>query len=400
MTQIDASNSIASLFRPGLPSPVERFAGYPRYNFGGGHTDPEQVPVQALVKASETVLQRHGSLLALYNLGHGPQGFEGLRDIIAYQIAKRRGIQCTPDDVLVTSGATQALHLLNQVFLQPNDTVVFERFSYANAIREVRSLGCRIVPAPLDEAGIQVDALAEILGNLRRAGIRPKYIYTMPTVQNPTGSVLPIERRNALLALAAEFDTIVIEDDCYADLVWRSHVPAALYALDSSRVIHVGSLSKLLAPSMRLGYIIANWEALKQIIACKKDGGTAAIEQMVASEFLATQYDNHAARVKAALERKALCLSTSLREEFRESVEYAVPIGGTSLWVRFPDHIDTRLLLRWSGSEGILFYPGEDWSCGEPATSYARFCFALLSIDQIRRGIAMLAEICARRGVL
>jgi 2-aminoadipate transaminase len=383
------------LFRSGLPPPARRFAGLLPYNFSGGHNDAEQIPIDALIEASVAVLKRHGSRLAIYNLGHGPLGYEGLRDVVATKLAKRRGIACSRDDILITAGSTQGLNLLNQIFLQPGDTVVFEEFSYANAIRDMRQLGVTIVSAPLDSGGLEIDALDSILGNLRDRRVHPKYIYTIPTIQNPTGTILSLDRRHKLLSLAEKFQTVVIEDECYSNLVWADDVPPSLYGLNPKHVIHVGSLSKSLAPALRLGFIVADWQVLSQAIACKTDGGTGALEQMVAAEYFFDSFDSHIAGQTRALESKLGSLVEALQREFGTSIEFHPPEGGTFIWAKLPPPIDVRKLIQPAANAGIAFNPGPEWSCGDdPATSHLRLCFALPTAEQIQKGIAELARIC------
>ena len=144
-----------------------------------------------------------------------------------------RGIKAGADDVLITSGSGQAIDLINQVLLEPGDTVILEEFTYGGYLTKLRRIGVNIVGAPLDEDGIRVDALAQILADLKVKGTTPKYICTVPTIQNPTGSIMPLERRRQLLAVAAEYGVPIFEDECYADLTWGGmDAPPALYSLD------------------------------------------------------------------------------------------------------------------------------------------------------------------------
>src|SRR6516162_1532175 len=250
-----------------LPAPAPRWTGFPKYNFIGGHNDPEHVPAAALAKAAEAALRRDGADLALYN-PHGPQGFHGIREFVVGKVAGR-GITCTPDEVLITSGSGQGLDLVNRVLLERGDTVILEEFTYGGALTKLKRLGVNIIGAPLDENGLKIDGLAHIIEDLGGKGIIPKYVYTIPTVQNPTGSILPHERREALLALTRKHGVPVFEDECYADLTWDGTGPPSLYALDPQRVIHIGSFSKTLAPSLRLGYAVADPQVMSRLVACK-----------------------------------------------------------------------------------------------------------------------------------
>jgi 2-aminoadipate transaminase len=254
MTAFDFSQSLV----PGLPPPAARWTGFPKYNFVGGHNDSELLPVDALVAAANAVLKREGATLATYGLNSGPQGYRPLREFLAAKLKRAAGIACTADEILIVSGSLQALDLVNGILLARGDTVIIEQDSYQGALTRLARLGVRAIGIPLDRDGMRVDALAEALAELKRSGVRPKYIYTVPTVQNPTGTILSEARRLELLRLAGEYGVPIFEDDCYSDLIWDGVRPPALYAMSQNGgVIHIGSFSKSIAPALRVGYIVA-----------------------------------------------------------------------------------------------------------------------------------------------
>src|SRR3954453_16877947 len=181
------------LMAKGLPAPAARWGGNARYNFIGGPNDRSLIPVEGLIQATADVLRREGADLAHYSLAQGPQGYLGLRQFVADKLARWRGISAGPDDVLITSGSGQAIDLINQVLLEPGDTVILEEFTYGGYLTKLRRIGVNIVGAPLDEDGIRVDALGQILADLKAKGTTPKYICPVPTIQNPTGSIMPLE---------------------------------------------------------------------------------------------------------------------------------------------------------------------------------------------------------------
>jgi 2-aminoadipate transaminase len=157
----------SSLFRPGVPAAAGRFTGFPKYNFVGGHNDPTRIPVEALADCAAAALRREGSLLALYNLGHGPLGHIGMRDLVVDKLKRHRGLEVTREEVLLTSGSLQGLDLVNSLFCAAGDTVLVEELSYGGAISRLKTLGVKIVPMPLDDDGIRMDALADILADIR-----------------------------------------------------------------------------------------------------------------------------------------------------------------------------------------------------------------------------------------
>ncbi len=396
MTTTSTGPDHARLFRKGLPEAAPRFAGFPKYNFVGGHNDPTRVPAEALAEAAATVLRREGANLALYNLGHGPLGHQGMRELVVDKLARHRGIACTRDDVLITSGSLQGLDLVNDVFLDAGDTVVMEALSYAGAISRVRDLGVSIVPAPLDADGMRMDALAAILDGLKARGVTPKYIYTIPTIQNPTGSILPLERRRQLIALARAHGVPIFEDECYADLVWAgTTAPPALYALDPEQVVHIGSFSKTLAPALRAAYAVAQWPVLSRLVACKTDAGTGAVEQMLIAEYFSRHFDSHVAALSGVLEDKLATMLDAVEREFGSAAECFRPKGGIFLWIRLPDAVDVTKLVKPAAERGIAFNPGPEWACDpESARSQLRLCFALPSKERIREGVAAFARVC------
>ena len=384
------------LFAEDLPAPAPRWAGFPKFNFIGGHNDREHVPAAALAAAAASVLRRDGADLALYN-PHGPQGFRGIRDFVVDKVAGR-GIKCTPDEVLITQGSGQGLELVYRLLLNRGDTVILEEFTYAGALTKLQRLGVNVVGAPLDDDGLQIDALGRLLDDLGRRRIVPKFIYTIPTVQNPTGSIMPVERRRALLDLAKKHGVPIFEDECYADLVWGDAAPAAIYAMDATQVIHVGSFSKTLAPALRLGYVVADWGVMSRLVGLKReaDSGTGALEQMVVAEYFSRNFTEHVGALTAVLKDKLDTMVEALEREFGTAVERMWrPKGGIFLWIKLPDRVDVTRLVGPAAREGLVFNPGPEWSCNPAdAKSRMRLCFALLPKADISGGVATLARVC------
>ena len=388
----------APFLRADLPAPAGRWGGFPAFNFVGGHNDAENVPVAELAAAAAAVLAREGHTLATYGLDSGPQGYRPLREGVARQLNGSAGLACSADDVLVTSGSLQALDLVNAAFVAPGDTVILEEACYSGAMTRLKKCGARYIGAPLDGDGIRIDALAGILDRLKAEGVRPKFVYTIPTVQNPTGSVMPVERRVALLRLAAAHGIPIVEDDCYADLIWDGERPPALKALEGGdRVVYCGSFSKSIAPALRVGYIVAEWPVLSRLLALKTDGGTGALEQMVLAEYLAGGFDAHVATLVGTLQAKCAAMMEAVDREFGAAAEFTAPKGGIFLWVTLPEAVDTGRLFKAAQAEGVAINPGSEWSADAAAGARRlRLCFAHPSIEAIREGVARLAAICHR----
>jgi 2-aminoadipate transaminase len=393
-----ATFDFAPLLPPGLPAPAAKWTGLAKYSFVGGNNDPDQVPVEGLIEAVNAVLRREGNTLATYGLASGPQGYLPLREFLAKKLNRDAGIDCTADDILIVSGSLQALDLVNSMLLAPGDTVIIERDTYQGALNRLTRLGVKVVGIPLDQDGMRMDALAEALADLKRRGITPKYIYTIPTVQNPTGTILPESRRAELLKLSHQYGVPIFEDDCYADLIWDGKRPAALYAMSKNGgVIHIGSFSKSIAPALRVGFIVAPWTVLSRMLPLKTDAGSGALEQMVLAEYCAPHFAEHVPKLTRGLRAKLDTLMEALDEQFGTAAEFEDPKGGIFLWVKLPDNVDTLNLYQAALAAGVAINPGPEWSTDKAyAGSRLRLCFASPSHDQIRQGIAVLAEVCRR----
>src|SRR5450631_969015 len=388
----------APLLPAGLPAPAAKWTGLAKYSFVGGNNGPDQVPVEGLVDAVNAVLRREGKTLATYGLASGPQGYRPLREFITTKLKRDAGIDCVADDILIVSGSLQALDLVNQTLLARGDTVIVERDTYQGALTRLTRLGVNAVGIPLDHEGMRMDALAAALADLRRRGITPKYIYTIPTVQNPTGTIMPQPRRAELLRLSAEYGVPIFEDDCYADLIWDGKRPPAIHAMASNGgVIHIGSFSKSIAPALRVGYIVAPWEMLSRMLALKTDAGSGALEQMVLAEYCAPHFATHVPKLTRGLRAKLDTLMAALDEQFGTSAEFDDPKGGIFLWVKLPDNVDTLKLYQSALAAGVAINPGPEWSTDKAfAKSRLRLCFESPSHEQIREGIAVLAEVCRK----
>jgi 2-aminoadipate transaminase len=388
----------APLLPAGLPAAAAKWTGLAKYSFVGGNNDPDQVPLEGLIDAVNAVLRREGKTLATYGLASGPQGYLPLRQFLTAKLKADAGISCAADEILIVSGSLQALDLVNATLLARGDTVIIERDSYQGAINRLTRLGVNVVGIPLDHEGMRMDALAEALADLKRRGITPKYIYTIPTVQNPTGTIMPVARRTELLKLAEHYGVPIFEDDCYADLIWDGQRPPAIHAMSQiGNVIHIGSFSKSIAPALRVGYIVAGWGVMSRMLSLKTDAGSGALEQMVLAEYCAPHFNTHVPKLTRGLRAKLETLMEALNEQFGTSAEFEDPKGGIFLWVKLPDQVDTLKLYQAALAAGVSINPGPEWSVDKAyARSRLRLCFASPTHDEIREGIALLAEVCHR----
>ena len=281
-------------------------------------------------------------------------------------------------------------------FAVPAIRVLVEQFTYAGTLSRLRGLGVNPVGIPLDESGMRADLLAAKLAELKAQGIRPKFIYVIPTIQNPDGSIMPEGRRAELLQVSAEYGVPIFEDECYADLLWTGERPPAIAAMDEGRqVIHCGSFSKTIAPALRVGYIVAEPGLVAQIAACKEDGGTGALEQMMLSEYCWSHFVRPCRQGHPAAQGKARRNDRGAGRALRNDGR----IHGAT-WRNLPvGLLPGRRGRHEAGicrrSQGSGDQPRPDWSAdAAPARSRIRLCFGNPTHQAIRDGVKVLAEVC------
>ena len=297
---------------------------------------------------------------------------------------------------MIVTGSGQGIDMISKLLLNPGDTVLCEEFCYQGALNRFRKVGAKIEAMKLDADGIVIDALAAQLAALKAKGITPKFIYTIPTIQNPDRQHSPAGPPHALLKLAHEYNVAIFEDECYADLLWQGiEAPPALYALDPGAVIHLGSFSKSLAPALRLGYLIAPWEHMRRLLPLKGDSGTGALDQMIVAEYFSKNFDRHLTHLNGVLQDKLDAMIEAVEREFGSAAECWIPKGGIFLWIKLPDEVDVRKLLKPAAEAGIIFNEGPAWAVSaDNSKSHLRLCFAMPSKEVIREGVAAFAKVC------
>ena len=284
----------ASLVAADSPAPAVKWQPPGKYNFTFGNNDPDGLAVEDLKEAADAALSREGRRLSDYRLHTGPQGYRPLREFLVKKLKRDAAIDCTADDILLLSGSLQGLDLVNGALLERGDTVICERDNYEGTINRLARRGINVVPVPLDKDGMRMDALETALADLKKKGVRPKFIYTIATVQNPTATILSLERRKTLLSLAGQYGVPIFEDDCYADLTWDGQRPPSIYSMSTAgNVIHLGSFSKTIAPALRVGFIVAPWSLMSRMLPLKTDAGSGGLEQMMLAEYCEAHFADH-----------------------------------------------------------------------------------------------------------
>jgi len=388
--------NIENFFSDGLPNSASPYSGFPEYNFVGGHNSEDNIPINELAISAEKAIKEKGKNLALYGHNSGPQGNLELRKFLVSYLGSFTAMNIELDNILLTSGSLQALDLINKLLLNSNDTVLVEEATYGGAISRIKNLGVNHIGIKLDKEGICLDDLTSKLDDLKSRNITPKFLYTIPTVQNPTATIMPENRRKKIIEIAEKYNFLIIEDDCYADLTWDRKRPKSIYSFcKDDRVIYCGSFSKSLAPALRVGYIVASWQVISKILAFKNDGGSGAIEQMILADFCSKNYKKHASILVKELKRKCDLMIQALEIEFGSIAEFDIPKGGIFIWITFPNIINTNKLYKAALKKGIALNPGSEWvSNPSEGMNKIRLCFANPSDKIIKKGVNRLAKIC------
>ncbi len=295
-------------------------------------------------------------------------------------------------------GLAQAVTLTAEA-LQENhgDTVLVEEFSYPGTLSAYRSLKLDMVGIRLDEGGMRIDHMEEELARLEAEGRRPKFIYAISTYQNPTGFVMPRARREQMIELAARYDVPIVEDNCYADVHYEGEIEPAIFALDDNpNHIYLGSLSKILAPGFRLGYIYARPPMLEKIQARRHDAGAHYLSAAIAAEFYKSGIAAHASHTNPVLKKKRDLTVQGLTNELDDICAWSNPVGGLFIWVRVPEDVDRPKLYGLAQEHGVNYLPGTAFHYANRNKPYLRLAFGHLTEQQIIDGIPVLAQ-CIRQ---
>jgi 2-aminoadipate transaminase len=358
-------------------------------SFAGGLPAPELFPVEAVRAAADEVLAHSGREALQY----GPsEGFPLLRDWIAEEM-QRRGVNVPSAEVLVTNGSQQVLDLAAKLFLNPGDVVLTENPTYLAAIQAFQTFEARFVPVPTDGQGLIPEALP---GLIRQH--HPKFLYTIPNFQNPTGVTLAAERRPILARIAADHALPIVEDDPYGRLRYHGNeIPPVKHWDEAGCVIYASTFSKTIAPGLRLGWLAASAENFSRLLILKQaaDLHTSSFDQRVAHMYL-TRNDQiaHLARIRRAYGERFAVMDAALRAEMPAGYEWTHPDGGMFLWVTGPAELDGLTLLEQAIKRQVAFVPGRDFFPTEGGRNYLRLNFSNSPPEQIREGVHRLATLC------
>jgi len=363
-------------------------------SFAGGLPNPLAFPVDIINECIEKIFQKDIKPALQYGT---TEGFTPLRGVLAERMKKNNHINCELHDILITSGAQQALSLVALCFLDPGDTYLTTAPAYLGAIQAFHAFEANCETIPMNAEGIDIDSLRRNLERLHRTGTNPKFIYTVPTFQNPSGETMSLSHRKKLLDIASEYDFLIVEDDPYSELRFEGEFIPPIKSLDTKgRVIYISTFSKILAPGFRLGWVIASKEILHKFIQTKQatDLCTNGFSQHIAYEYINGGYlDSHVERIKELYKRKRDIMLKALEEYFPSEVKWTMPKGGMFIWVTLPKSIDTRLMFQKAIAKKVAYVVGEAFYPKGGNYNSMRLNFSYSEDEIITEGIKRLAEV-------
>ena len=366
-------------------------------SFAGGFPDSAMFDVDGIREAANKALADEPGAALQYG---ATEGYEPLRKQLAAFMQSKGVPDLAADQLIVTTGSQQALDLLGKTLVDPGSKVIVEGPTFLATIQCFRLYGADLVSAPVDGEGVQVDQLEALIKTHR-----PKFVYLIPTFGNPSGGLLSLARRKRVLELAVQYQTLIIEDDPYGDLYFDAPPPPSLLALSSqvpgSRdwLVHCGSLSKVLSPGLRVGWMVAPPALLAKATMCKQfsDAHTSTFAQATAAQYLAAgRMPGTLARVRQVYGQRAKTMGDALRSHLGDAISFVQPQGGLFVWARLTGAggklADGNALAQRAIDQGVAFVPGAPFFCANPDLATLRLSFATVGDDKIVEGVGRLAK--------
>ena len=367
-------------------------------SFAGGLPSPNSFPIKDLEGVIQSVMEKHGKTALQYGT---TQGLLELRESIAERAYKDGMKDITADNVIITSGSQQALDAVGKLFLNPGDTALVGLPTYLGGINAFRSYESSLTGIPLDKDGMRIDLLEETIKNLLKDDVIPKFIYVVPTFQNPAGVIMPESRRKQLVDIASEYDLIIIEDDPYGKLSYDAdHIKPIKTFDDEGHVIFMSTFSKILSPGFRLAWTIASDELTRKIEICKQalDLCTNTFTQFIASEFMRRgSMDLHIMKINEMYKPKRDLMMDAMEKYFPEGYVCNKPKGGMFAWVTLPEGIDTEIMFLDAIKNKVAYVHGKAFHVDGGGGRSMRLNFSYPSNDQIGEGMKRLASVIERK---
>ena len=364
-------------------------------SFAGGFPDSAMFDVEGIREASSLALSQEPGAALQYG---ATEGYGPLREQLAHFMSQKGVTELSSELLIVTTGSQQALDLIGKTMISPGDKVIVEGPTFLATIQCFRLYGAELISAPVDGHGVDTDVLEKLI-----AEHRPKFVYVIPTFGNPTGALLNLERRKKLLELAVKYKTLMVEDDPYGDLYFNDAPPPSLLALSAqvpgSRdwLVHCGSLSKVLSPGLRVGWMIAPSELLSRAVMCKQfsDAHTSTFAQVTAAHYLESgRMPATLAQVRKVYAERARAMGAALARELGDALSFTQPQGGLFFWARLTgaggrvQHAGE--FAKKAIEQGVAFVPGAPFFAQNPDSATLRLSFATADLAKIEEGVARL----------
>jgi len=362
-------------------------------SFAGGLPNPNSFPLEDLEGVIESVMKNYGKTALQYGT---TQGLKELREIISERSYKD-GIDVEPDNIIITSGSQQSLDTVGKMFLNPGDTAIVGLPTYLGGINAFRSYESNLTGIPLDKDGMMIDVLEEKIKKLLKEEIIPKFIYVVPTFQNPAGVIMPESRRKKLIDIANEYDLIVVEDDPYGKLRYDvPHVKPIKAFDDIGRVIYISTFSKVLSPGFRLAWNISSPEICRKMIICKQalDLCTNTFTQFIALEFMRLgSMDLHIMKICEMYKPKRNIMMKAMEKYFPDGYVCYKPKGGMFAWPTLPEGIDTELLFLDAIKQKVAYVHGKAFFVDGGGARCMRLNFSYSTDEQLEEGMKRLGNV-------
>ncbi len=367
-------------------------------SFAGGLPNPKSFPIDDLTSIVNTVMKHHGKEALQYGT---TKGFVDLRESLAERAVKD-GIQdITAENIIITNGSQQALDTVGKLFLNPGDTALVGLPTYLGGINAFKSYESNLTGIPLDHDGMRVDLLEETITEMKKEDIIPKFIYVVPTFQNPAGVVMPEKRRKQLIDIASEHDLIIVEDDPYGKLGYDiDHIKPIKAFDDEQRVIYMSTFSKILAPGFRLAWTVASEKLTRKMVICKQalDLCTNTFTQYIANEFIHQgSLDLHILKICQMYKPKRDLMMDAMERYFPDGYHCNKPHGGMFAWVTLPEGIDTETMFLDAIKNKVAYVHGKAFHVDGGGAQALRLNFSYASNDQIEEGIKRLGDVIQER---
>ena len=395
----------ASLFSNNLPRSVSTPEGsnaQVKYVFSITNAVPEVINAQSYLDAIRAGLESGGpNSLAAYP---PPTGHNGLRELVAERLATNRGFSASPDDVFISDGAGGAISIILDSFINPGDAILVEEFTYMGSLRMMLERGAEPIHVLCDEDGMLPDALADALASLANAGRSPKFVWMIPVYQNPLGFTPSESRRRALLDIAQRYNVPILENESYADFrIDGDPLPTAFSGLsDQGDIMYVSSFTKLLGCGLRVGFGVLPpgvRAALPRVNAENLPRrGVSHLATMMVYEYLREHETEHIETVRTALQARRDAMLDALQQNFPSFCEWTHPEGGMLVFVRLPEGADTWATLQKATERDVKYNPGGVFRADRGRNNYLRLTYSHNSPEEIREGVARLAELFREEG--